>query len=1240
MAAMLVAASALQGICVRAEEQLLPEYTEVLESVYDWNFDTDGITAVQDGVTVRFMRDGKFISSGGKSVTGNTGSAANTVDTALTELEGGKNGKSLRLVTNDASAQNQCNAMWSAISYDAAAGNYAVFELDYATADFNARKNAMSVRHNLGWGPGFDVMPDGTLSFNGTAMPIELDKWYRLSIVYDFANKRVIGSVDGELLATFTLSDGVTATERFTIDNRTGGETVSYVDNIKVYSMKEHIREKTFNVTKKSDVAVPSGRNISFACEQKFYDDAHKISVEISSDGVNYTGLLSLAPDTAGFDVPAEYELTYIRVRLFDAEENVLAERNFTAEAIAYDDYKIIRSIDFENAGLNKRSDTRFALEDGGEQISDGGQPWCINTGSSASSVEIAETDDLAGCANKKALKLTTANTTDNVQTNEFYVQRESGWVFIDFDYATNFDGGRQTVLQLNRKDGWQMALTIEGGAFVLDGKRLFAAAADSWYSIGYVVNLDENVGYCYINNSLAGTVRLKDAGALVRYNTSISGAVGSVWIDNIKIASAQPMPQITAASAEGKTVLLTLNRQLDIAAEDITLCSGGNYLTPVSCEYSEGNILKVTTLEQVYTASEISVTVKSGEKTFSGEFAMQPAELDVENVSFSGLNPTARLLNTTGEEKNAVMVMAEKNADGRYTGTKICSATISDSAELSLTADDAAVCEVFFVSDLATCAPIKNKVYRSSGSGSPRTYIKKTAGAAVFTAAFDEKTQSVKIYAENITEPGAPVAVILASGKMSEENPPAAAALYASDSIGGISEQLAVELAPGKYRLYIGTKNPVRYADLIVYQSTSDAFKAALAEINAAKNGAEILAVIGDADKAAALGIDSAAIQYPEKTADYMAALKKSTLDADGLAQLFAYADAAARAAAGVGLDEIMQSSAAAFGTDYAAYAKIAEDVRGEMSKLFAGNVANYGMYTATELELVARLRLCTTAGEVQTLVEQNADGLGISLDSDYAKVAVNSRRTVFADMLAAKSSIFTAGQAAEIFNGSVKKLLQTSSSGTGGGGSSSGGGSTGSSGTVSVGIGSDIVKPTGYSDIAGHFAENAINKLSGAGIISGYADNTFLPDNKISRAEMCRLLTAVSGLTAAGERNFADVGADSWYAPYVNILASNNIVSGDGENFYPDRKITRQDTAVMVAAMLNAKGVLADGEYGFADGDEIGDYAKNSVSSLAAVGLLKGDGVRFYPQNEITRGEAAVLLYGVWVRYYGGQI
>mgnify|MGYP004485687985 FL=1 len=76
------------------------------------------------------------------------------------------------------------------------------------------------------------------------------------------------------------------------------------------------------------------------------------------------------------------------------------------------------------------------------------------------------------------------------------------------------------------------------------------------------------------------------------------------------------------------------------------------------------------------------------------------------------------------------------------------------------------------------------------------------------------------------------------------------------------------------------------------------------------------------------------------------------------------------------------------------------------------------------------------------------------------------------------------------------------------------------------------------------------------------------------------------------------------------------------------------------MVAAMLNAKGVLADGEYGFADGDEIGDYAKNSVSSLAAAGLLKGDGVRFYPQNEITRGEAAVLLYGVWVRYYGGQI
>lgn len=45
-------------------------------------------------------------------------------------------------------------------------------------------------------------------------------------------------------------------------------------------------------------------------------------------------------------------------------------------------------------------------------------------------------------------------------------------------------------------------------------------------------------------------------------------------------------------------------------------------------------------------------------------------------------------------------------------------------------------------------------------------------------------------------------------------------------------------------------------------------------------------------------------------------------------------------------------------------------------------------------------------------------------------------------------------------------------------------------------------------FSDVKGHFAENAINSLSSTNIIGGYEDSTFKPQNEISRAEYVALL------------------------------------------------------------------------------------------------------------------------------------
>jgi hypothetical protein len=130
---------------------------------------------------------------------------------------------------------------------------------------------------------------------------------------------------------------------------------------------------------------------------------------------------------------------------------------------------------------------------------------------------------------------------------------------------------------------------------------------------------------------------------------------------------------------------------------------------------------------------------------------------------------------------------------------------------------------------------------------------------------------------------------------------------------------------------------------------------------------------------------------------------------------------------------------------------------------------------------------------------------------------------------------------------------------------------------GLVSVGFAAS------FEDVEAYEFEDSVLKLADLGIINGYPDGTFKPDNLVTRAEFAKMIVCMLGLDAAAKSlegeavPFADVDADHWAAGYINVAQMMGIVNGyeDG-TFRPEGNITYAEALKMVLA---AMGYSEDG-------------------------------------------------------------
>ena len=175
----------------------------------------------------------------------------------------------------------------------------------------------------------------------------------------------------------------------------------------------------------------------------------------------------------------------------------------------------------------------------------------------------------------------------------------------------------------------------------------------------------------------------------------------------------------------------------------------------------------------------------------------------------------------------------------------------------------------------------------------------------------------------------------------------------------------------------------------------------------------------------------------------------------------------------------------------------------------------------------------------------------------------------------------------------------------------------------------------PRTLIDYSEHWAANAIDTAVHKGWVNGYPDNTFRPNNTLTRADFVTLLARLSGelLEAVTESPFPDVPVKSYYAESVAWAVKAGIINGfeDG-TFLPKEPITREQMAHIMTLYLKHKGMDVQATDDCADKipdlDQIHAYAKNDVLFCYANDLLKGKGDGFVPQGNATRAEACTIM------------
>lgn len=165
-------------------------------------------------------------------------------------------------------------------------------------------------------------------------------------------------------------------------------------------------------------------------------------------------------------------------------------------------------------------------------------------------------------------------------------------------------------------------------------------------------------------------------------------------------------------------------------------------------------------------------------------------------------------------------------------------------------------------------------------------------------------------------------------------------------------------------------------------------------------------------------------------------------------------------------------------------------------------------------------------------------------------------------------------------------------------------------------------------FTDTGGHWAASAIDKWSqNYGVLQGYEDGTFRPDQSITRGAFAGILDRfLQFQSISNPETFSDTAGTYWESSILKLNAAGVYLGSEGKAL-PGNTITRQQGAAMVARAFHIDAETTTIPY--SDAEQVAGYARPYIAEMSARGWFSEiqDG-NFRPTDPLTRAELVSLL------------
>ncbi len=167
----------------------------------------------------------------------------------------------------------------------------------------------------------------------------------------------------------------------------------------------------------------------------------------------------------------------------------------------------------------------------------------------------------------------------------------------------------------------------------------------------------------------------------------------------------------------------------------------------------------------------------------------------------------------------------------------------------------------------------------------------------------------------------------------------------------------------------------------------------------------------------------------------------------------------------------------------------------------------------------------------------------------------------------------------------------------------------------------------------VSGAWYQTAVDYVIANGLMEGTSDTTFEPNTTTSRGMVVTILYRLEGTPSAAASGFPDVAAGQWYTDAVSWAAANGIVTGyDNGNFGPNDIITREQMATILYRYASHKAYGTGAQANLAsytDASAISGYAESAMKWANAEGLITGTTTTtLSPAGDASRAEVATIL------------